>query len=44
MQQAGNVISLDQAKEAALNASGLNAGNVTWVKEKLDWGRRPGCL
>ena len=33
----GNVISLDQAKEAALNASGLNAGNVTWVKEKLDW-------
>ena len=37
MQQAGNVISLDQAKEAALNASGLNAGNVTWVKEKLDW-------
>lgn len=37
MQQAGNVISLDQAKEAALNAAGLNAGNVTWVKEKLDW-------
>lgn len=36
IQQSGDVIPLDQAKEAALAAAGLNASDVTWVKEKLD--------
>ncbi|MGI6008005.1 MAG: PepSY domain-containing protein [Ruminococcus sp.] len=35
-QQTGDVISIDQAKEAALQAAGLDAGSVKWVKEKLD--------
>lgn len=37
VQQSGNVITLDQAKEAALAAAGLNASDVKWVKEKLDY-------
>ncbi len=36
IQQAGDVISLDQAKEAALKAAGLDAANVRWIKEEFD--------
>ncbi len=36
-QAAENVISLEQAKEAALTAAGLDASSVKWVKEKLDY-------
>lgn len=36
-QASGNTISLEQAKEAALTAAGLDASSVKWVKEKLDW-------
>ena len=36
-QQQGNVISIDQAKQAALAAAGLNDSGVKWVKEKLDY-------
>ena len=36
IQQAGDVISLDQAKEAALKAAGLDAAGVKWIKEEFD--------
>ncbi|MGI6010358.1 MAG: PepSY domain-containing protein [Ruminococcus sp.] len=35
-QQTGDVITIDQAKEAALAAAGLDAANVKWVKEEFD--------
>lgn len=35
-QQSGDMITADQAKEAALKAAGLDAANVKWVKEELD--------
>ena len=35
-QQSGTVISLEQAKEAALKAAGLDAANVRWIKEEFD--------
>ena len=35
-QQSGTVISLDQAKEAALKAAGLDAANVKWIGEEFD--------
>ncbi|HJD13476.1 MAG TPA: PepSY domain-containing protein [Candidatus Ruminococcus avistercoris] len=35
-QQSGTVISLEQAKEAALKAAGLDAANVKWIGEEFD--------